>query len=84
MGSERRNIMDIFSEVENVLIISYTRKQAIADGILIDITETAIEAGFKFHVAVTHAVWNQYIVPSEPLKEMGHAGVFRVGFGTCL
>ena len=65
--------MDIFSEVEDVLIVSYTRKQAIADGVLIDITETAIEAGFKYPVAVTHAVWNQYIVPSEPLKEMGQS-----------
>ena len=65
--------MDIFSDVDNVLIVSYTRKQAITDGILIDISETAREAGFKFPVAVTHTVWNQYIVPSEPLKEMGQS-----------
>ena len=65
--------MDIFSELEDVVIVSYTRKQAISDGILIDITETAIEAGFKYPVAVTHSVWNQYIVPSEPLKGMGQS-----------
>ena len=65
--------MDIFSEVDDVVIISYTREQAIADGVLIDVTETAKEAGFLFPVAITCAAWNQYIVPSEPLKEMGQS-----------
>ena len=37
------------------LIFSYTRKQAIADGVLIDVTVTAREAGIKFPVALTAA-----------------------------
>jgi hypothetical protein len=39
------------------LIYSYTRAQAIEDGELIDVTETAREAGFKVPVAITRAVW---------------------------
>lgn len=46
-------------------IYSYTRKQAIEDGVLVDVTETAREAGFRFPVAVTANVWYDYIVPPE-------------------
>ena len=35
----------------------YTRAQAIEDGTLIDVTETAREAGFRCPVALTRAVW---------------------------
>jgi hypothetical protein len=37
------------------IIHSYTRAQAITDGVLVDITETASEAGFKYPVAMTSA-----------------------------
>ena len=43
----------VFGEV----ISTYTRKQAIEDGLLIDVSETAKEAGFRVPVAVTQAVW---------------------------
>ena len=39
----------------------YTRAQAIDDGLLVDVTETSSEAGFKIPVAVTQAVWEKYI-----------------------
>jgi type I site-specific restriction endonuclease len=42
----------LFGEV----IFSYTRAQAIADRVLIDVTPTALEAGFRFPVAVTAAL----------------------------
>src|ERR1019366_7436165 len=35
------------------VIYSYTRKQAIEDGVLVDITEMAKEAGIKYPVAIT-------------------------------
>lgn len=38
------------------VIHSYSRSQAIADGILIDVTTTAKEAGLKLPVALTAAV----------------------------
>jgi hypothetical protein len=45
----------LFGE-ENV-IFAYTRAQAIADGVLIDVSDAAREAGFCFPVALTAQVW---------------------------
>jgi hypothetical protein len=42
----------MFGEV----IHTYTRAQAIDDGVLVDVSETAKEAGFRFPVALTRAV----------------------------
>ena len=38
-------------------IYAYTRAEALADGVLFDVTETAHEAGFKVPVALTAQVW---------------------------
>jgi hypothetical protein len=43
------------------IIYAYTRAQAIDDGELLDVSETAREAGIKFPVAVTRAVWVKYV-----------------------
>ena len=43
----------------------YSRAQAIADGILIDVSDTAREAGFKIPVAVTRAVWDRLVALPE-------------------
>jgi len=43
------------------LIHRYTRADAIRDGVLIDVSATAREAGFKFPVALTAAVWGKYV-----------------------
>lgn len=42
-------------------IYSYTRQQAIDDGVLIDITEAAAEAGFKIEVALTAAAYQDCV-----------------------
>jgi hypothetical protein len=36
---------------------TYTRTEALADGVLFDVTETAREAGFRVPVALTASVW---------------------------
>ena len=54
---------DIFGEV----IYAYTRAQAIEDGVLVDVTKTANEAGFKWPTAVTRAVYDRYIAVPEDL-----------------
>ena len=36
----------------------YTRAQAIADGSLVDVSDTAREAGLRLPTALTRAVWN--------------------------
>ena len=43
------------------LIFAYTRAEAIADGVLFDVTVTAKEAGFRYPVAVTAAVWHDCV-----------------------
>lgn len=43
------------------IIHSYTRADAIADGVLIDVTNEAREAGFKVPVALTAEVWNDCV-----------------------
>ena len=47
------------------VVFSYTRAQALADGVLVDVSSTAVEAGFRFPVAVTEAVWKDCIEWSE-------------------
>src|SRR5690348_17309253 len=46
------------------IIHTYTREQAIADGVLVDVTPTAKEAGFKVPVALTSTV-RARLEPSE-------------------
>ena len=41
------------------VIYAYTRAQALADGVLVDVTETAREVGFKLPVAITEALRNR-------------------------
>lgn len=44
----------IFGEV----ISAYSRAQALEDGALVDVSQIASEAGFKFPVALTASVWS--------------------------
>ena len=47
------------------VISVYTRADAIADGTLLDVTETAREAGFRAPVALTHRVWEDCVAGNE-------------------
>jgi len=38
------------------IISRYSRSQAIEDGVLVDVTETAKEAGFCYHTVITAAL----------------------------
>jgi hypothetical protein len=67
---EREDAENLFGKV----IFAYTRKQAIADGVLVDVSETAKEAGFKIPVALTHAVWAEYVVVPEGVQCQDEAG----------
>ena len=46
------------------LIHSYSRAEALADGVLIDVSRTASEAGFRYPVAVTREVFDRYVTVS--------------------
>jgi hypothetical protein len=56
------------------LIHSYSRAQAIEDGVLVDVTETAREAGFQFPVALTQAVHASYVEVPEGVPGQDCAG----------
>jgi hypothetical protein len=43
------------------IIHRYTRVQALADGVLIDVSATAREAGIRWPVALTRAVWERCV-----------------------
>lgn len=43
------------------LIHKYSRADAIRDGVLVDVTETAKEAGIKYPVAITQGVHAHYV-----------------------
>lgn len=46
---------------ERDIIHRYSRADAIRDGTLIDITKLSHEAGFRFPVALTRAVWERCV-----------------------
>ena len=59
----RENEMESLTEVFGEVISSYTREQAIEDGVLVDVTEWAsaekgFRGGFTIPVAVTRALWD--------------------------
>jgi hypothetical protein len=43
------------------LIHRYTRAQALADGVLVDVSPVAREAGITYPTALTRAVWENYV-----------------------
>ena len=43
------------------VIYSYTRKQAVADGVQVDVTKNAKEAGISFPVFLTRPVFDAYV-----------------------
>ena len=49
------------SEVFGEVISTYTRATAIEDGFLVDVSETAREAGITFPVAMTRTVWEKCV-----------------------
>ena len=64
-ASNDHNTESFFGEV----ISTYTRAQAIDDGVLIDVGDMAQEAGFKLPVAMTAAAWADCVDWSEDDSE---------------
>lgn len=54
------------------LIYSYTRKEAIEDGVLVDVSKTAARHGIRFPFAMTAKAWAILVEPSE-INSMGAA-----------
>ena len=53
---------------------TYTRSQAIADGFQIEVTKTAQEAGIRFPVFLTRAVYDAYVTVPPGVTGQDEAG----------
>ncbi len=65
MSEKLKALEEVFGEV----IYRYTRAQAIADGMLIDVTGMAKTLGFKIPVAVTQGVWADHVSATDIITE---------------
>ena len=55
------------------VIHTYSRAQAIEDGVLVDATQVAQEAGIKYPVALTQAVWADVVEPDPEDRAEGQS-----------
>jgi hypothetical protein len=62
--SKKNPVEDVFGPV----IYAYTRAQAIEDGVLVDVSTMAKEAGIKLPTVITAAVHAEYVAVPEALK----------------
>jgi hypothetical protein len=56
------------------VIYSYSRSQAVTDGVQVEVTKTAQEVGIKFPVFLTRAVFDQYVAVPEGVTGQDEAG----------
>ncbi len=56
------------------IIYSYTRKQAIADGVQVDISSVANEAGIRFPVFITRTAFDAYVTVPPNVTGQDEAG----------
>ena len=56
------------------VIYSYTRAQAVADGVQVEVTKTAQEAGIKFPMFLTRAVFDAYVAVPPGVTGQDEAG----------
>jgi hypothetical protein len=56
------------------VIYSYTRAQAVADGVQVEVTKTAQEAGIRFPVFLTRTVFDTYVAVPPDVAGQDEAG----------
>jgi hypothetical protein len=56
------------------VIYAYTRKQAIADGVQVDISSAAKEAGIRFPVFITRTAFDAYVTVPPNVSGQDEAG----------
>src|ERR1035438_3697693 len=70
METHDTSASDLFGKV----IYAYTRSQAVADGEQVEVTKTAQEAGIKFPMFLTRAVFDNYVAVPEGVTGQDEAG----------
>ena len=64
------------------VVYAYSREQAIADGVLVDVTEAAKAIGFKLHTVVTDHLFHGYVEVPAGLEGEGQSAAGRLhGYG---
>jgi hypothetical protein len=56
------------------VVYAYTRKQALADGVQVDVTKTAQEAGIRIPVFITRAAFDAYVTVPPNVTGQDEAG----------
>ena len=56
------------------VVYSYTRAQAVADGVQVEVTKTAQEAGIRFPVFLTRTVYDAYVTVPPDVSGQDEAG----------
>ena len=56
------------------IIYAYTRKQALADGVQVDVSTTAQEAGIRFPVFITRTAFDAYVTVPPNVTGQDEAG----------
>ena len=56
------------------VIYAYTRKQALADGVQVEVSKTAQEAGIKFPMFLTRTVFDAYVAVPPDVSAQDEAG----------
>lgn len=56
------------------VIYAYTRAQAVADGVQVEVTKIAQEAGIQFPVFLTRTVFDNYVAVPEGVTAQDEAG----------
>jgi hypothetical protein len=56
------------------VVYAYTRSQAVADGVQVEVSKTAQEAGIRFPVFLTRAVYDAYVTVPPDVEAQDEAG----------
>ena len=70
MKEEPNSMTETFGPV----IYGYTRAQAVADGVQVEVTKTAQEAGIRFPMFLTRAVYDAYVTVPPNVTGQDEAG----------
>jgi hypothetical protein len=66
------------SPFEEEPVYSYSRRQALDDGVLVDLTDFSNDHGLVFPVACTAGVYHTYLVPDKTLESQGQTLEARI------
>ncbi len=70
MNTHPHDLTEIFGQP----IYTYTRAQAVADGLQVEVTKTAAEAGIRFPMFITRAVYDTYVTVPPGVTGQDEAG----------